>query len=73
MAGGRIQADLGLQIGAEKRADVVVVVEALQRIERRYQHGTYNLVLNMMNLAVYVRKEFSRKNRAASRFSLREK
>ena len=53
---GRRQAEVALQIGSEKRADVVVFAEALEEAERRPQHGTYNLVANSKYLSLYTRK-----------------
>ena len=48
---------MALQIGSEKRADVVVIAEALGATERRPQHGTYNLATNSKYISVYVRKD----------------
>jgi len=54
---GQIQGDMGLQLGAEIGAEVVVIAEALDDQERRNTHATYNLTLNTKYLAVYVRKD----------------
>jgi len=69
---GRIQADLGLQIGAEKEADVVVIVEGVKDQKRRNSHAVYDLVVNLDYLAVYVRKdrEFRSKKRGKGEWVL---
>jgi len=54
---GRIQGDLGLQLGAELEADVVVIAEAVEDREKRNQHGTYDLKVNTKYLEVYTRKD----------------
>ena len=54
---GRLQADMGLQLGADMEADVVVIAEAVADQNRRNSYGTYDLVLNTQYLAVYVRKD----------------
>jgi len=54
---GRIQADLGLQLGADLEAEVVVKAEAVQDMERRNQHGAYDLRINTKYLGVYTRKD----------------
>jgi len=53
---GRVQGDMGLQLGAELGADVVVIAEAVEDQERRNVHATYVLTLNTRYLVVYVRK-----------------
>jgi len=54
---GRIQADIALETGVEKEADVVVIAEVVESSKRRNQHGAYNVVTNMAYLAVYIRKD----------------
>jgi len=54
---GRIQGDMGLQLGAEIGAEVVVIAEALDDQDRRNTHATCNLELNTNYLVVYVRKD----------------
>lgn len=46
-----------LQLGAELEADVVVVAEAVQDMEKRNQHGAYDLRVNTKYLGVYTRKD----------------
>ena len=51
---GRQQAEVGLQIGSEKEAHVVVTAEALSDQEKGPNHGTYDLT---KYLAIYTRKD----------------
>jgi len=48
---------MGPQLGEEKEADVVIIVEALDDHRKTNQHGTYNVVLNTAYKAVYARKD----------------
>jgi len=64
---GRAQADLLLQLGAELEADVVVVAEEVQDVERRNQHGAYDLRVNTKYLGVYTRKDCEIKCRKRGR------
>jgi len=57
MAGGGGYRAIGLQLGAEEGADVMVIAEAVADQAKRNQHGTYDLVINTAYLAVYVRKD----------------
>jgi len=54
---GRIEADMGLQLGAHLRVDVVVIAEALAAQERRNQYGKYDLKVNIEYLGIYTRKD----------------
>jgi len=54
---GRMQANIGLQLGAEKEAEVVVIAEAVRDTARRNQHPTYNLVMSTAYMAIYFRKD----------------
>ena len=48
---------MGLQLGAELEADVVVIAGAVADRERRNQHGAYHLKVNTKYLGVYTRKD----------------
>jgi len=54
---GRLQGDMGLQLGAELGADMVVIAEAVADRERRNQHGAYELKVNTKYMGVYMRKD----------------
>lgn len=44
---GRIQAEIALQTGADKEADIVVIGEALEDQQRRPNHRTFDLASSM--------------------------
>jgi len=54
---GRLQGDMGLQLGVDLGADVVVIAEAVANRERRNQHGAYELRVNTKYMGVYTRKD----------------
>jgi len=49
---GRLQADIGLHLGPEKEAEVVVIAAAVVDLARRNQHPTYNLVMSTAYMSI---------------------
>jgi len=59
----RLQADMGLQLGVDLGAEVVVIAEAVADTEKRNQHGAYNLRMNTKYIGVYTRNDMEIKCR----------
>ena len=54
---GRRQAEVALQIGSDKKAEAVVIAEALSDQTKRPNHRTYNLAWNSKYLSVHTRRD----------------
>ena len=53
---GQQQAEVALQIGSDKNAQVVIIAEALEDQGKRPNHPTFDLAWNSKYLSVYTRK-----------------